>query len=518
MERTEWQARFNLLPDVARDYLLSNDADDATDECREALGYDYDAWSRIDDVIWELLLTKMDKNTFISKLQPLANGRNVNDLAKAVLLEIVLPVSDLVDWDVETALQELGASQNDIGRKKRVSVLPVTYSAAVKRIAVNAQISVLPEELVRRLRDLLVSMITGVRTDVQALEFLQRKQAEGGLGFTESQAKAYLLALDEFLVNSSVMSEQDYSEWYRTARNSEGFGWKMPLEINTEAEDEIPLGSMRLRRQYEPVLEKAMNECLQQIGDLQLDEYLEKRLENVISTRLRNVRNALQTMGVLTREDKIGGLGLPQEVADRVAKIIEAGYELHHGEIEDDQKRRIQETEIAQKQKVEDRRKRESEEHAEWYQQKVAPPTAFANPMTNQLATQAAQPMPITPVRSNVSGVTAPAGQLSDLIGEFKTMDIQEFRRLAKDPEQAGEKLFQKFETLRAESFDRYTAGIAAWRVSPLQQRYLQLVSESFTKGKTVAEVAETNRSRDPGTPTAAELGAIITLNAKIQY
>lgn len=38
-----------------------------------------------------------------------------------------------------------------------------------------------------------------------------------------------------------------------------------------------------------------------------------------------------------------------------------------------------------------------------------------------------------------MSGVTAPAmSQLSDLIGEFKTMDIQEFRRLAKDPDEAG--------------------------------------------------------------------------------
>jgi hypothetical protein len=115
--------------------------------------------------------------------------------------------------------------------------------------------------------------------------------------------------------------------------------------------------------------------------------------------------------------------------------------------------------------------------------------------------------------------VTAPAvSQLSDLIGEFKTMDIQEFRRLAKDPDQAGEKLFQKFETLRAESFERYTAGIAAWRQSPLQQRYLQLVSESFTRGKTVAEVAAAKLAQDPATPSPAELGAIITLNAKIQY
>ncbi|USN52917.1 MAG: hypothetical protein H6759_02560 [Candidatus Nomurabacteria bacterium] len=271
------------------------------------------------------------------------------------------------------------------------------------------------------------------------------------------------------------------------------------------------------KKKYEPILQAAISECLQQIGDLSLDEYLSKRLENVISTRLRNVRNDIQTLDVLTRDSKIGGISLSKEEADRILHIIEASYELHHSDIENAQKKRIQDTEIAQKQKIEERKIQESEAHADWYQEKVAKP-AFQNPMTTGNDTTMRQTPSNTAVRPNMSGITAPAMQLSDLIGEFKTLDIQEFRRLSSDPEQAGDKLFQKFETLRAESFDRYTAGIAAWRSSPLQKRYLQLVSESFSEGKTVAEVAEKHLAQDPNTPTAAELGAIITLNAKIQY
>ncbi|USN52916.1 MAG: hypothetical protein H6759_02555 [Candidatus Nomurabacteria bacterium] len=72
-------------------------------------------------------------------------------------------------------MQELGANQKEMSLRRRISVLPVTYSAAVKRIAANAQISVLQDELVRRLRDLLVSLITGVRNDDTALEFLQKE-------------------------------------------------------------------------------------------------------------------------------------------------------------------------------------------------------------------------------------------------------------------------------------------------------------------------------------------------------
>lgn len=520
MNREEWMRYYLRLPKKASEFLLDDQSGLLEDKARNTLGYDYDAWDRVMNIVWDLLFKKDSLGQFQEKCRSLAGDRRPDELEKALLLYAVYPLADLVPWDVETRLQELGISLTEIQSIPRVSIMPVTYASAARRIAALAKVSVFQEELLRRLRDLMVSVITGVRSNAQAFEFLQRKQADGGLGFTSDQAQAYLQAMTEYLNTSTVMNEQEYSEWYRTARLRDQAMWKEDTseeEPENPNEDTLPAGTVRLKRQYEPVLEKAMNECLQQIGDLGLDDYLEKRLENIISTRLRNVRNAVQTMGVLTRDDKIGGLGLDQEKAERVAKIIEAGYELHHSEIEDDQKRRIQETEILQKQKVQERKQRESEEHAEWYQQKVATPS-FTNVMTTQETRQAGQTMAAPPIRPNISGVTAPASQLSDLIGEFKTMDIQEFRRLSKDPDQAGDKLFEKFETLRRESFDRYTAGIAAWRSSPLQQRYLQLVSESFTKGKTVAEVAEANRAQDPNTPTAAELGAIITLNAKIQY
>ena len=522
MTRDEWQKYYERLPDAASDYLMSSASGDNEDEARENLGYDYDAWERVTDIAWDLIFKKDTQDVFQKKIVAVSGDRRPDEVEKEVLLRIVYPLADLVPWDVESRLQELRVTPESLLEVTRISIMPLTYSAAAKRIASKAQVSVFQEELLRRLRDLVVSVDTGVRSESQAIEFLVRKQTEGGLGFTPEQARSYFKEMRLLLASSTVMSEQDYSEWYRTARLREQAMWKAVDEDEDEPSEDADtsdgINPSRLKSQYEPVLEKAMVECLQQIGDLNIDDYLQKRLENIVSTRLRNVRNALQTNAILTRDDKIGGLGLEAEIAERVARIIEASYELHHGAIEEDQKRRIQETEIVQKQKVQDRKQRESEEHAEWYQHKVAPPS-FSNVMTAQQSAQVGQSQVQTPIRSNMSGVTAPAmSQLSDLIGEFKTMDIQEFRRLAKDPDQAGEKLFQKFETLRAESFDRYTAGIAAWRQSPLQQRYLQLVSESFTKGKTVAEVAEARLAQDPATPNPTELGAIITLNAKIQY
>ncbi|USN52915.1 MAG: hypothetical protein H6759_02550 [Candidatus Nomurabacteria bacterium] len=82
MDRIEWQARFNLLPQSVSGYLLSTTAEELEDSVREDLGYDYDAWSRIIDVIWELFLTHLDKDNFVQKLIPLLNGRDINEVLK----------------------------------------------------------------------------------------------------------------------------------------------------------------------------------------------------------------------------------------------------------------------------------------------------------------------------------------------------------------------------------------------------------------------------------------------------
>ncbi len=111
-----------------------------------------------------------------------------------------------------------------------------------------------------------------------------------------------------------------------------------------------------------------------------------------------------------------------------------------------------------------------------------------------------------------------PPMRLSGLGDELKSMDIETFRRQAKTPEQAAEKIYQKLETLKRENFERWTDGVAAWRSSPLQQQYLRLVTESFSTAKPVAQLVEEKRKIDPNLPTAEELGAIIALNARIQF
>jgi hypothetical protein len=222
-------------------------------------------------------------------------------------------------------------------------------------------------------------------------------------------------------------------------------------------------------------------------------------------------------------------MGFAPDEAARISGIIEAAYNEHRGSIETEEKQRIQSVQEEQKKKIEERKQRESAEHAAWYREKVQ--NARGDAAVEQLRsimTQQPQTGMDSRLRGNDTATGTPTKQtmqdivppqrLSGLAEELGSMDIEAFRRQSKSPEQAAEKVFQKLESLKRESFDRWTEGIDSWRKSPLQQQYLKLVTESFTSARPVAELVEEKRKTDPKLPTADELGAIISLNARIQY
>jgi hypothetical protein len=265
-----------------------------------------------------------------------------------------------------------------------------------------------------------------------------------------------------------------------------------------------------------------------EIGPLTLDAYLEKRLRNIISTRLRDVRNAIQTRQILNREQKVGGMGLPADQADRMAGIIEKNYGQSRQAIVAEEKGKITTIQEEQKTKIEERRKRESEEHAKWYREKIQATQAegagveqFAAAM-KQMAEAKAKGLPPPAAPAGAARVMmqeiVPPVRLTGLTEEIAGYTWAEFRRLSKEPGQAAAKILQKLETLKQESFDRWTEGIEAWRRSPLQQEYLKLVAESFSSGKPVAELVEEKRTTNPDLPSSEEIGAIISLNAKIHF
>ncbi len=513
MDRDTWLKHYEAAPATVQEYLLDPISSEQEAAAQEKLAYDHDAWDRVMDIVWDTVFGGMSMAEFRDRIKQVAGDRKAEDVEKAVLFHVVLPLADLVSWDVEAWLQQLGVPLSQIQGSVRVSLRPVSYGAAVRRIAAGAKISLVTEEVVRRTRDLLVSLIKGVRTKEGVMEALQRPQQEGGVGLTREQAEAFMKATAELMATTDILSEQEYADWYtnkRRTETSEAIEAKRAVPLDEDEAELARTAATMPKGKPMGALDQAVESVVAQSG-LALDEYLTKRLRNTVSTRLRDVRNAQQVRGLLERDVKVGGMGLAAPDADRIAALIESAYQANRGSVEGEERKKIELTMAEQKQKIEQRKQRESEEHADWFQKKVAgKQSPFAAPVqTARNKYQGAK-------GSTLDGVAAPAARLTDLTSEVGGLTVAEFRRLGKDAQQAADRIRQKFEALKSESFERWTDGVQAWRSSPLQQTYLKLIAESFSSGTPVAQLAEQKRGKDAEALSAEELGAIIDLNRDI--
>ncbi len=539
MNSDTWIQHYENAPSAVRFYLLDPLSKEGEIAARKQLAYEHDVWDRVMDVVWETVFEQLSLQDFREKIRRLAGDRKPEDVERAVLLAVVLPLADLVTWDVEGRLQELGMSVPDIQSVPRVSLRPVSYGAAVRRMASMAKLSVLQEEMFRRLREAFVSFAKGVRTIEQFKELLLRNQADGGVGLSREQVDRYVQVMMEFMSTTQVLSEKDYADWLtrfqqenETAEASRG---PSPTSPPTE-ESELAALAARTPAVSSGPLDAAIDDTVAKVALPNLDEFLVKRLRSVISTRLRDVRNPSELVSMLTRDAHVGGLGLTPEEANRVAGIVEQAYQLYREPLEAHEKGQIEEAITIQKTKIAERKQRESEEHAAWFQEKMQ---GRPEALLRQQMMGGGEPMVPAPggaqkgVQAQVSASSAALGvgagrpsldnvraptRLFGLAEELAGFTVQEFRRSAKDPEQAAKKVKQKLDALQQQSFEQWTQGVEAWRQSPLQQQYLKLVADSFSSGIPVAELADDRHKEDPNVPTSAEVGAIVGLNSQIQY
>jgi len=462
--------------------------------------------------------------------------------------------------------------------QQHVIFKPVSYAGAVSEVVNRLNLHSAGQQARDRLRELLVSMIKGVRVPSQAKEVMLKPADFGGLGFDEKMANQALAVIDNLIKNVQIMDENAYQDYLATeignpkkpetepgqAKSSTKPG--IQLKPGMDEEDE-QITSIKAKMPSLPKavteLDKAVQTTWERIPKKPEDEYLKNRLINVISSRLRDVRNSNELLGLLQRDSKVGGMGLDKEGAVGLAKIIEDAYNEFRGKIgvEEHGKLEVQLTE--QRKKIEEKRKQDAEEHAKWYEEKikkrqsadverkelaqaikkgfesreqhpldlksaaiekkqygelVTAPSTTAKPPTVKVslatAAMAKEMKPITV--DGVRPVSMP--KLQGLVDELGGMTLSSFRRLGKTPQDAVDKLTQRIGTLGEEGFDQRASGIRAWQTSPIMKMYLDLVSQSFKVGKPIAQLAEEHRKGGEDTLTRDEIEVLINLNNSLHY
>lgn len=285
-----------------------------------------------------------------------------------LLAERFVPLGDLIQpTALETAhTLEIVLPPTPYYRMYRT---PLTYSGAATEIATMAGFSLVGGLMRERLRELVLAKQQGRRVEAQIRDVLTRGLDFGGLGLDQQMAERVIVAMNDLLGRVELMSEDQYAEWLTIeARRRAVVGASDP-----EREDDAPpipkvaSNQSSVRTQLEAAIEAAML----RIEDRPMDEYLDRRLRSAISSRLRDVRSLLELRQLCLRDVKVGGLGLDEARADAIVKNVEEVYREFHEPIAQEERSKIERQHIDQEKKVEQRRKRESEEHAQWFEQKV---------------------------------------------------------------------------------------------------------------------------------------------------
>lgn len=532
MDRATWMRFFEASPEPVQWYLLDERAIEAEDIAQEKLSYDHDAWIRIMNVVWDQVFLRIPELEFRKRLAAVAGDRDLREVERIVLRYVILPLADLVPWDVERRLQELGFALGDIQSVNRVSLRPMSYGAAVRRIAAQAKVTLLSEDVVKRARDVLMSYIKGVRMIDEVKEILQRSQPEGGVGFTLPQVEAFVTQMVDFVEKTQVISEQEYADWFSGFQRQvesdriTNRGGEQVAKVEAVANPEDMPASIFVSpqaRKAQAALAEATAATYAAVGWTGTDEYLIRRLQNVISTRLRDVRNAAQAKEVLAREAKVGGMGLSPEEVERMSAIIEDECARRRASVIEEEKGKILEVQQAQEQKIAERKVRESQEHAEWFDKKVRSAQqadearrAFFEQMRAVATGRVQKPVDANAPPPALDPVSPPV-RLIGLTEELEDIGLDNFRRMARSPHDAAQKIIQQLDALKSESFERWTQGVQAWRASPLQKLYLGLVAESFRAGRSVVELIEERRKTNPDMLTAEEVGGILEVNSHAQ-
>jgi hypothetical protein len=290
---------------------------------------------------------------------------------KTVLEKVFWPLRDLFGAELSNYLDELGIKYF-AWPKERVLFKPVSYSGAVSEIVNRLGMHSMGKQARTSLREIVSKYSKGEMVPDQILETMIRLPEFGGLGFDKETANKALKEIQDLSKQVEFLSEDDYADFL----TSKAVKMNGDSDAETEAsEDAEEIKTIKATLPPPPkvltALDKAVEDAWNNIKDKPKDDYLSRRLKNVISSRLRDVRNAQELNMLLQRDTKVGGLGLDRDATQAITEVIEQTYKEFRSKIEEEERKKLDKQLTDQKRKIEERRQREAEEHALWYKEKI---------------------------------------------------------------------------------------------------------------------------------------------------
>jgi len=310
------------------------------------------------------------------------------------------------------------------------------------------------------------------------------------------------------------------------------------LEIEHHREElmkDVPETAIVVSTTLEALLERIMNDC----GFHSADASLEKRVRNIVSSRLRDIRGSEETAKLLAKISQ-GQRDLSRDLVEKIVMYTEQAFlEFQRKVIERTLQRerayrvRAREEVLEQKREEIFANEKDLNERFKKLTGKDMPMTLPRGEEVNKSRNQEIKTAPERRVNVTLSSKsvapsyknnTEPVAdvkyqrQLSGPTEELKNMRLTDFRRLSKDPKEAIKKLLAKLELLNADGYEKKVAGVMAWRESPIMKLYMTVTKASLDEAIPLTAVLEEKRRTIPEMLTFEECSAIRELNSKLRY
>ncbi|MBI4139311.1 hypothetical protein HY479_04165 [Candidatus Uhrbacteria bacterium] len=366
------------VPPTLVQFLLSPRYVASVDSVKKIFKFSDDDLTFISDLDRLVMAGQLDLEAYLVALEDEFAAKlkdaERDELYAKLLAERFIPVGDLLKPTAQDVARREGLKLPATPHYV-VYTKPLSYSGAATEVARTAGFSLMGGPLRERLRELIMSKVKGVRVDSQVRDVLLRKADFGGLGLDQRIADTAVNALNDILSRATVMSEDEVTSWLakeatRKTAAAESAATPAPTDEEREIQGlaaQMPKTDMAQATE----LQKSVDATFARVTYRPPSDYLIRRLQNAISSRLRDVRSAAELKQLLMRDTKVGGLALDGTQADAIVKTVEESYREFHDAIAAEEKRKI-ETQLAdQQRKIEERRRHEAEEHAKWYEERV---------------------------------------------------------------------------------------------------------------------------------------------------
>ena len=300
------------------------------------------------------------------------------------------------------------------------------------------------------------------------------------------------------------------------------------------------------------------------------EEIFYKRFVSIATARLKEIRNQADTLDLLTRSAKIGGLEYLPELAEKILEDLDKEIPKLH-QVKPPEKAKPENIPLTPQEAL-----KKSLVQANVF---PAPAQGVAPPQEPPVAPESFFPkppifkpkeiktMPIRPeqalyeramrvmdqeknLESQKSGPGgfAPAEEgeekasrpkmwrppassakprLEDIKGrpkifgpieELRTLTVKDFRRLVTAKATAAQRIADKIGLLKEDSFGKFAEGLKAWRTGEVYQLYLSMGTESMEKGRTIRETIESRAKAGRPYFSEQEFNSIVDLNRKLRF